>query len=257
MKVCMNGKMVPVKDAKISVFDAAFTSGHGFYETLLAENGEVKDLDEHVERLFGSADLLDLKMPHTKDDIKKWVQKVAPQKGLFRIRITVSFGSDDPQVVIFAGPTKSFNKESFKVITYKIERILPEAKTTSLLPQYLARREMTRKKADEVLLVNHRGEITEGSVTNVFFVKNGELITPKKGILKGTMRQNVIDAAKNLGIKVHKKAVKKSEIKNLQECFVTNSLMFVVPVLNIDEKKISGKMGPLTKKLKDYVCKKS
>jgi branched-chain amino acid aminotransferase len=257
MKVCINGKIVTAKDAKISVFDAAFTSGYGFYETLFAENGEVNDLDEHIDRLFESANLLGVKKPCTRNDAKKWVAKVVPKKGLFRVRITVSFGSDEPQVVIFALPMKPFDKKFFNVVTYKIERVLPEVKTTSLLPQYLARREMTLLKADEVLLVNHRGEITEGSVTNVFFVKDGELITPKKEILKGTMRQNAIEVAKKLGIKVRKRAVKKSELKDFQECFVTNSLMFVVPVLSIDDKKISGKIGPLTKKIRNYVCKKS
>lgn len=259
MKVCINGKFVPAKDAKISVFDQGFTSGYGIYETLLVKNGIVFDVDAHVDRLFKSAEIVGLKLPFPRTRISGWVKKTAEfsRKGIFRLRITASFGTEakGPAVVIFTRPLKLPARAFFKAITCKIERILPAVKTTCLLPQYLARREMARRRADEVFLVNHKNEITEGSVTNVFFVRRGVLITPKKDILIGTMRGNAIRAAKKLKIPVRERSVKKTELKNFSECFVTNSLIRVVPVLSIDGGRISGKIGPLTKQIRDYVRK--
>lgn len=269
MKVFLNGKFVSEKDAKISVFDAAFTSGYGIYETILVDKGRVFDLNKHIDRLFESARLIFLKLPWTKSEVKKWVCKFVTRnklRGLTRLRITASFGADmsytgyktGPQIVIFAIPMKKTGtKNIYRVITYDIERILPEAKTTCLLPQYLARRKMVSKKANEVLLVNHNGEITEGSVTNVFFAAGGVLITPKNGILNGTMRVKIINVAKKLGIKVYERSVKRVALKIFDECFVTNSLVGIAPVLRIDGIKISDRIGPLTKKIRDYVCKKS
>ena len=249
MKVCINGKFVSAANAKVSVFDSGFTSGYGIYETLQALDGEVHDLEEHIDRLFRSAKMVGLKLPWTKTQISNWTKKIVG-KGLLRVRITVSF---EPTLVIFAIPLEK-SKKGFKATTHKIERILPEAKTTCLLPQYLARRQM---KGDEVLLINHKNEITEGSVTNVFFVRSGKLITPKSDILKGTMRTNVIKAARKLKIPVKERSVKKSELKNFQECFITNSLMIVMPILSIDGRRISAKIGPLTQKIQAHVYKKN
>ena len=71
--VIVNGKLVPFLDAKISVFDSAFLSGYGIYETLLVDCGEVFDLEEHVERLFDSAKLLGLKLPWSQKEVCDWV----------------------------------------------------------------------------------------------------------------------------------------------------------------------------------------
>ncbi|MBU1992917.1 MAG: aminotransferase class IV [Patescibacteria group bacterium] len=258
MKVLLNGKFVAAKDAKISVFDAGFTSGYGIYETLRAEDGEIAHLNDHIERLFRSAKFVDLKLPWTKTKLKKWTRETLKKNRLkdARLRITVSFGSDPnysskesgPTLVIFAvSNLRNPKRLGFSAVTCEMERVLPEAKTTALLPQYLARQFMSKMKADEVFLVNRRDEITEGSVTNVFFVRGGNLITPKDGILKGTARAEVIETANKLRIKVVERAVKLQELKNFNECFVTNAPKGVVPVLRIDKVKISDKIGPLTK----------
>lgn len=233
----------------MSVFDSGFMSGYGIYETLYAQNGEVSDIKIHIKRLFKSAKLVYLKLPWRQEQIEKWVSEIGKQaKKSMRLRITVSF---EPTIVIHVETLAMLKSSCYKAITYEIERILPEAKTNCLLPQYLARREMARKKAQEVLLINRHGEITEGSVTNVFFVRNGILMTPKDGILKGTMRGRVIKIARKLKIPIEERAIKKFE--KFDECFVTNSLRFVVPVLSIDGKRISGRIGALTAIIKKYV----
>ncbi|KKT76084.1 MAG: Aminotransferase class IV, partial [Candidatus Peregrinibacteria bacterium GW2011_GWA2_44_7] len=179
-----------------------------------------------------------------------------------RIRLTVSGGihdfdqnSSQPTILITVSllPDSSVaSMDGISVITFVVERFFPEIKTTHLLPALLARRAMRRAGAEEVLLVNHEGFVTEGSITNVFQIKEGVLITPKDHMLPGTMRDRILEVARELKISVLESSILKSEILRSDELFVCNAPRGILPVVRVDGVLIGeGKVGPITHRLMD------
>ncbi len=124
-----------------------------------------------------------------------------------------------------------------------LERVQPEVKNADTSAKDSAREE---SGCDEVLLVNRAGEITEGSITNVFFIKNGVLITPASGILKGVMRSVILEAAAQLGVLVVERAVLRTEYANFDCVFLCNSIRGIIQV---------GVLHPLMVKLEAQINK--
>jgi branched-subunit amino acid aminotransferase/4-amino-4-deoxychorismate lyase len=120
-----------------------------------------------------------------------------------------------------------------------------------MLPSIMARREAAKQKAYEAILVNQKGFVTEGTISNIFVVKNGKLITPKEDILEGTVRNLII---KKTPVKLVN--ITQKQLYSFDEVFVTSSVKGVVPVAKIDGKKVGdGKVGPITKLIINAVKK--
>jgi len=259
MFVCLNGKIVSKKAANISVCDHGFLYGDAIYETMRTTRGKPWLLNEHLRRLRQSAQTLGIRVPWTNAQLKTLVSRLKKKNGNkeSRIRITVSRGCNDfdfstckkPTLLIEANklklPLRKIYIEGVSAITYKIERPTPEIKSNSMLPSIMAMRESKKKKVFEAFMVDHKGNVTEGSTSNIFIVKKSEIITPKDEILKGTVRNFIIK----------KTTTKEANIllKNLYEAdevFLTSSIKSAVPVVKIDGKKIgNGKVGPVTKSI--------
>ncbi len=262
MHIFINGKFYTEKDANISIFDHGFLYGDGIFETLRAYDGIVFKIDEHLERLFHSARLINLKIPLTKYEIKKAIYLTIRKNRLndTYIRVTISRGEGKlgylskcvPNVVIIAKKFIPYPKRMYEkgisAATYNAERILPEVKSTSCLPLVVAR--LKTKGYFEAFLVGSNGNITEGTISNVFFVKGNILYTPKENILWGITRGIIVKIAKKIGIQIKETRIKKSEIYSFKECFLANTLVEVMPVVKINGKKIgNGLPGPMTKRL--------
>src|SRR3989338_3786394 len=258
MQIFINGRFYSEKDANISVFDHGFLYGDGIFETLRAYNGLVFKIDEHLERLFHSAKLIDLKIPFSKYKIKEAIYLAIRKNKLSDayIRVTISRGEGKlgylskcvPNIVIIVKKFIPFPKRMYErgvsAATYDAERILPEVKSTSCLPLVVAR--LKAKYHFETFLVDSSGNITEGTVSNVFFVKGNTLYTPKENILWGVTRAIIAKIAKNTGILIKEPSIKKSGIHSFKECFLANTLVEIIPVVKINGKKIgSGIPGPM------------
>lgn len=256
MIVFLNGKFVDAKDAKISVFDHGFLYGDGVYETLRTYNGKIWQMEKHISRLRNSAKLLSIKVPWSSAQIGKWLE-ILIRKNRYkesRIRLTVTRGENKfnfkkcvkPSILIVAEKFKPQPEEIYKkgvgVATAKIERFIPAAKSISLLPLVKGRSGLS-KKIYEVFFVTREGFVTEGTVTNVFIVKKGVLITPKDKILLGTTREFVLKLAREAGLKVLARNFKTGELRSADEVFITNAPRGIVPVCKVDDKKI-GKECP-------------
>ena len=262
MHIFINGKFCSEKDANISIFDHGFLYGDGIFETLRTYNGKVFKIDVHLERLFHSAKLIDLKIPLTKYEIEKAVYSAIRKNKLndAYIRITISRGEGKlgylskcvPNTIIIAKKFSPYKKIMYEngvsAATYNAERILPEVKSTSCLPLVVAR--LNTKNYFEAFLVNRDNNLTEGTVSNIFFAKGNILYTPKENILWGVTRGIIVKIAKNAGIQIKEARIKKNEIYSFKECYLTNSLVEVMPVVEINGKKIrNGLPGPVTKRL--------
>lgn len=288
MYVYLNNRVVPELDARVSVFDHGFLYGDGIYETMRSYNGVVFMLDEHIRRLYRSASLIGLRIPKNVAGIKAAIHETLEANSLENayVRLTVSRGSGpvglDPELckkptfVIIANEFKEYPKTHYKngikLIIAETKRNLKEAvnpqiKSLNFLNNILAKVEAKERGAHEALMLNSMGYLTEGTISNIFFVINhppippltrgGErgviLCTPSVdcGILDGITRKIILELAVKNRIKIKEGRFRKEALYNASEVFITNTTMEVMPVCRVDKNKY--KVGTITKLLrKEY-----
>jgi branched-chain amino acid aminotransferase len=270
--IYLNNKLVPAGRALISVFDHGFLYGDGIYETLRAYKGVVFKFDEHIERLFRSASMIELSVPMPPDAIKKAVYKTMEANRLKEavIRITISRGAGplgldpglcpDPTFVIFAGQFKKYPGQYYqKGVRIAIadtrrnygKALDPRIKSLNFLNNVLAKIEAKKKGAYEAVMLNYRGYIAEGTITNIFFIRNDILCTPALdvGILDGITRRTILESAGELKIKTREGRFKPEDIFDSQEVFISNTTMEVMPVAEIHNMKKYPGPGRITRLL--------
>jgi len=268
--VYLNGKLMPRSQARVSVLDYGFLFGFGLYETIRAYHGKPFRLDNHIARMRFSANKLGILIKPA--EIRQAVKDTVKANGFAdtRIRITVSIGEGtitpnltsciEPTIAVlvteYHPPAPEKYRDGFKVIVSNIRRnsLSPVTymKSANTMEAMLARQQARTKGMDEALFLNEKGFLTEASGSNIFLVKDGNLITPRfeTGILPGVTRIVVFELANQLGIKVKEKYVRLDELLQADEAFITNSLIEIVPVIEVSGKKIGkGKPGTITKRL--------
>lgn len=268
--VYLNGSLIPRKKAKISAFDWGFLYGFGLFETMRAYQGQVFRLDSHLRRLRSSAEILGL--PIETLDLKRAVMDTIRANNLSeaRIRLAVSMGEGGmvpdpstctkPTVLILASPYQPYREQiyqkGFRAIISSIRRNskspLSRLKSANYLESILAREEARVAGVDEAICLNERGLVAEASISNIFLVTDDILRTPglDSGILPGVTRETVLELASKSGIKSVEQEIKLDELFEAQEAFLTNSLIEVMPLTEIDGKVVGfGRPGAVTKKL--------
>lgn len=272
--VYVNGEMVPMKEAKISVFDRGFQYGDGVFEGLRAYDGKIFKLKEHTDRLFRSAKAINIVMPISKEEFSEAVKRVVRENG-FRdahIKPQVTRGNawklgldprntTAPNIVIPARPIgKSMfeTEKGFKLAAVSVRKIPalcldPRIKSINYLVNIMARMEALASGADEAIMLDIRGYVSEGAGDNIFLVREGELYTPEvQDALEGITRETVIDLAWRMKLKVHETRLTLYDVYNADEIFITGSGAGIVPVTEVDKRMVSqGKVGPVTKRLID------
>ena len=273
MFVYVNGKIVPAKEAVVSVFDHGFLYGDGVYETMKVYDGVVFMLGGHLQRLYRSASLIGLTVPSVADDLKIAIYETLMANSLRNayVRVTVSRGPGAigldpdfcpvPTVVIITEDFKeypaAYYKNGISLIIPETRRNLKEAinpqiKSLNFLNNILAKIEAKKKNAYEAVMLNSDGNLTEGTISNIAFYKNNTLCTPSIacGILDGITRGIVLDLARREGLKVKEGTFTKEEIYGAREVFITNTTMEVMPVSKVDDRPYPvGKIAGLLRKL--------
>ncbi len=254
MKVFFDGKFIDKKKSVIDIDSYCFLRGDGVFETVSVYNGKPFMMDAHLKRLFDSSRTIMIKPSYSRTKIKFYALGLIKENklntGLLRIFLTrcgsIHAKKLDIRTIMITYPmTKPLRNA--KAITYEIERPLPKAKTLCFLPSILALKEARKVGASEALLVNKQGYVTEASSSNIFIVKKNILITPSKDILKGVMRSVVLGIAKNR-MKISLNAIKRSDIYNADEVFITNVVNGIVPITQVDSRKIgNNREGKYTK----------
>jgi len=279
MWIYLNHRFVPDTDAVISVFDHGFLYGDGVYETIRSYGPRIFMRDQHLARLFRSAEGIGLTIPIP---IKTWpaiLQEAmarnevgTPERDAY-LRITISRGAGDigldpalcpsPTVVVMAkplvAPAPNLYETGVKLIVAATRRNLPSAlspqiKATNFLNNILAKREAIAAGTFDSLLLNWEGHLTEGTVSNLFFLAGGRLRTPALacGLLEGITRMITIQLAEELKIPVEEGRYTVDQLYRADECFLTNTSMEIMPVASVDSRPIgTGTPGPLTLKLKE------
>ena len=268
--VYLNGSLVPLEQAKISVMDYGFLYGYGLFETMRAYNGKVFGLDRHLTRLGRSAEVLGINVDVTL--LEKAVYETVRANGLSeaRIRLIVTIGEGSvtpdpgtcarPTLVVIAVPYHAYSPEVYEkgwrvnisTIRRNSQSPLPNLKSSNFLESMLARQESRMAGLDDTLLLNDKGFLAEASSSNVFIVSGGVLKTPPRssGLLPGVTREMALELAERLSIRSAETDIALDELMSADEVFLTNSMIEIMPVTTISGKAIStGTPGPVTRKL--------
>jgi len=270
MLVYLDGHFVAREQALVSVFDHGFLYGDGIYETMRAYEGRLFLLKKHLARLKHSADAISLRLPLSLEKIGEALNESLIVNKLqdAYVRLHISRGPGDigldpvscaaPTVVIVAKPfhdyPESYYEQGINVAIVKTRRnhplaLDPSIKGTNFLNNILAKIESLKAGAYEGIMLNWRGHVAEGTISNIFMIKRGILYTPNidTGILEGVTRNFVLRIAKRKKIPVRETAILPRNLFAADECFITNTTMEIMPVTTIDRKTVGGgKPGPFT-----------
>ncbi len=270
MQIYLDGKYVDESDAKISVFDHGLLYGDGVFEGIRIYNNRVFKLDEHLKRLYDGASVLMMNVPIDVDELKEAVIETVRRNKLIDgyIRLVVTRGVGDlglnplkcprSSVFIIADTIKIYPdeiyKKGMKVVTVStrrnhIEALNPRIKSLNYLNNIMATLEVNRTDAQEGLMLNTDGYVTECIVDNLFIVEEGIIVTPptSSGALKGVTRDTVIDLAREAGYEVEEKKLTLHDVYVCDESFLTGTAAEIAPITILDERKIgNGDPGPIT-----------
>lgn len=274
MKIYIDGKFYDKENAKISVFDHGFLYGDGVFEGIRVYSGRVFKLKEHIDRLYDSATAILLDIPMSKEEMTKAVADACKENNVYDngyIRLVVSRGAGDlgldprkckvASVIIIVATLSLYPKEFYdnglKIITVPTRRNLAEAvnpniKSLNYLNNIMAKIEAINGGVEEAIMLNQEGYVAECTGDNIFIYKNGKLMSPaaSMGALNGITRNTVNDIAVKAGIAVSEPALTRYDLYTAEECFLTGTGAELVPVIEIDKRKIGGgKVGTMTKKL--------
>ena len=263
--VYLNGSLIPRSQALISPFDHGFLYGYGLFETMRAYHGKIFLLEKHIKRLLNSASIVGLGNQLDSYELSKACIDTVRANDLLdaRIRLTISKGEVDsfsgkntsinPTVLVTARsytpvPAEIYNR-GFKARISSYIRCsqspLSRLKSANYLLNVLAKTEAEAAGLDEALLLNERGHITEGSISNVFFATSHSIVTPplESGILAGITREVVMKLVTAMEIEVVEEEVGLEDLPGFKEALLTNSMIEIMPLVEVIGN--TGKFTPI------------
>jgi branched-chain amino acid aminotransferase len=259
----VDGKFVPADQAAIPVDDLAIVRGIGVFDLVRTRSGRPCFLNEHIERLFRSAADIGLDMPWSHEDLRRVALETLSRNTVdeANLRIIVTGGSSsdfitpegNPRLLVLVTPRPRqpdwWRAKGVKVITLKVQRSFPGAKSIDYLPAAVALRKAKSADAIEAIYLDEQCHAQEGTTSNLFVIRDGTLVTPGRGVLSGITRQVVLDIAKR-HYPVEIRDIPKDELLTAPEVFITGTNKGLVPVVRIDDSVIgSGQPGPVTRNL--------
>ncbi|KAL8546918.1 hypothetical protein ACS0TY_006581 [Phlomoides rotata] len=272
---------VPRESAKVSVFDSIVQGGDGVWEGLRVYNGKIFKLEEHLERLFDSAKALAFSNVPTREQVKEAIFKTLIRNGMFsnvHIRLTLTRGKK-----VTSGMSPAFNQYGctlivlaewkspvydnaggITLVTATTRRNSPnnldsKIHHNNLLNNILAKIEGNNSHADDAIMLDKDGYVSETNATNIFLVKKGHLATPYADCcLPGITRATVMDLAVKENLVLVERRISLSEFHTADEVFTTGTMGELSPVIKIDGRTIGdGGVGPVTQRLQNAYSKLS
>ena len=268
--IYIDGNLVPESEAKISVLDHGLLYGDGIFEGIRAYKGVVFKLREHIERLYDSAKFLKIEIPLSKEELTEAILETIRKNGLTDcyIRVVVTRGVGDlgldprkcgkPSIIIIAKPMGPLlGKKAVSLMISSVRRdgvdaTNHQAKSLNYLNSILAKLEAISAGADDAIMLDNRGFVSEATGENVFIVKNGKIMTPPptSGVLLGITRNCIIELARKLGYEVIERELTPFELITADEVFLTGTAAEIVPVESVNGRKIGTRVpGPVTERL--------
>jgi branched-chain amino acid aminotransferase len=272
-----DGKLVDWRSATTHVLTHTLHYGMGVFEGVRAyktdKGAAVFRLQDHTDRLFNSAHILQMKMPFTKAQIME-AQKAAVRENKLEsayIRPMAFYGAEamgiaaktlSTHVICAAWSwgaymgdealTKGIRVKTSSFSRHHVNITMCKAKANgNYMNSILAHQEAAQDGYDEALLLDVDGFVAEGSGENVFIVRKGKLYTPDlTSALEGITRDTIVQLAKEIGLDVIEKRITRDEVYTADEAFFTGTAAEVTPIRELDNRAIgSGTRGPITEKL--------
>lgn len=266
----VNGSYLPEGEAKVSIFDRGFLFADGVYEVTPIVNGKLVDYDAHMERLDRSLNELRMAWPCSKDELRamhvELITRNNLSEGIIYMQVTrgvadrqFNFPKDAksslvafPQVMSLIDNPNA--RTGVKVVTTPdIRWLRRDIKSVMLLAPVLGKQEAYEKGASEGWMVED-GFITEGTSSNAYIVKDNTVITRplSNRILAGCTRRALFRLAAEHGVKIEERLFTPDEAYAADEAFLTSASQFVMPIVEIDGKRVGGgQPGPVTRKLRE------
>lgn len=256
--IWFNGELQPWRGAKLHVLTHALHYASSVFEGERIYNGKIFKLEEHTDRLFYSAETLDMKIPYSKDEINEacmeamrandimdgYVRPIA-WRGSELMGITAQGSKVNVAIAVWSWPSYFSPEARLKGLKLDLsEWRRPSPATAPVFAKAaglymictLSKHAAERKGLDDALLLDWRGQVAEATGANIFFVMDGKLHTPTPDcFLDGITRRTVIGLAKERGYEVIERAIMPEEMEQADECFLTGTAAEVTPVASIGD----------------------
>ena len=254
-----NFKLKPCNKFEMSVF----TEGTSIYEVIRIKQGIPLFLEDHLNRLFNSADISNLSINESYCDLETLIEelikknKVKEGKIKLIIRFEKEKGSSEKDLLIYFTPHYFPTKDKYRcgvsIGICQAIRINPTAKILNTEARISANNTIAKRKLFEVLLQNTDGFVTEGSRSNIFFIKNNKVLTPpKKDVLNGITKMNIIKICKLNNIEISEKEIHYSEIQAMDSLFLSGTSLGALAVKNMGKLKFNTNNNILIQIMKLY-----
>jgi len=276
----MNGELIPWEDAKVHVLTHGLHYGTGVFEGVRCyktpRGAAIFRHQDHIERLFNSAELYYMPIPYTREELRAATHELIGRNGLeacyirpivFRGYGTMGLFPLDASVDVaiaawpwgaYLGEESLLNGIRAKVSSWRqfsAQLMIPHSKASGqYLNSVLAKIESHKAGYEEAILLDERGEVSEGTGENVFIVRDGELATPCETahILGGINRASVMEIGRDMGYTVVERGIARAELYLADEVFLTGTAAELVPVREIDDHLIGeGRPGPITRAIQE------
>lgn len=270
IKVWIDGVLYPREEAKISVFDSLVQGGDGVWEGVRVYDGRIFCLDKHLNRMMESAKSMDFENVPTKEHIKQAIFETLEANGMrndAHIRLSLSRGKKitsgmNPKlnqfgctlIVLAEWKPSIYSGLELRLVTANIRRNSPlcldsKIHHNNLINNILAKIEANHAGVDDALMLDLDGFVAETNATNVFMIKNGEVLTPHgHACLPGITRATVIQLCRDNNIPVQERNISVTELYNADEVFTTGTMGELARVVEIDQRKIEN-TGEILEKL--------
>ncbi|MEQ3700888.1 branched-chain amino acid transaminase [Thalassolituus sp.] len=277
--IWLDGEMVDWREAKVHVLTHTLHYGMGVFEGVrayeTAQGAAIFRLQEHTQRLFNSAHILNMKLPYSKEEINEAHRAAVRENNLNSayIRPMAFYGSEGMglraenlkvHVMVAAWEWPAYMGEEAKTKGIKIRTssytrhhvniTMCKAKANgNYMNSMLALREALDSGCEEALLLDNEGYVAEGSGENFFMMSNGVMYTPElTSCLDGITRRTIMEMARSMGIEVREKRITRDEVYIADEAFFTGTAAEVLPIQSLDGRVIgAGRRGPVTEKLQN------
>lgn len=272
--VYVNGTIAPADQAVVPVYDHGFVYGEGVYETMRTYNRVPFLYDRHMRRLRQSAGRIMLDVPFSDGALLTSIDQTIVAAGELReayVRVLHTRGVGDltydlkstpaPTTVIIVKPFDAYPARVYEagirialvdMLRNHPRSVNPIIKSNNLMNNALAMQMAYRAGAEEALMCNYRGELTECSQSNFFLVRQGAALTPpsEAGLLEGVTRAFLFELGRELGIDVREETLYPKDLDSADEMFITSTTRELSPVVNVGGRTVgTGQPGPITKRL--------
>lgn len=271
----IDDRVVPIAQARIPITDTGFTRSDATYDVVSVWDGAFFRLEDHLARFERNCQRLRLTLPHSLDGVRAVLIELIEASGLREAYVEMICtrgrsvdGSRDPRTYAncfyaFAIPYVWILKpenadQGMNVAIAQTARRIPTDSVDPTVKNYhwgdltAGLFEAYDRGADNVLLLDHAGNLTEGPGYNVFAVIEGRLVTPAHGVLEGITRRTILELAAAEGLETGETVVPEGDLRSASELFATSTAGGVMPITSLDGSPVGGgDVGAVTRRLRD------